>query len=241
MAKPDKMGSLEVDTSWKARRREEDRIKPKAKALMNEGAWKVYVSHEMARADLKKAEKLFARFVKSDTRGALRGEIRGYDAEGGAPTSGDMRDTWALTLVDPKTKVVVDFWQFAPLGDPDQHYDYEMEAAMNWVREEEAGTITHAQALKQMQDLEQADAESTGEEGVEMFLDSLKFEEMFPKYEQWAATHRVPIQEKGLFVRRHMKIWTPRTFKRPVPDRTYWRRGSSKFIEAHQREHPRST
>ena len=235
----DKMGSLEFDTSLKTQWRERDRIKPLADALVNEAGWKVYVSPEMARADLKNAEERFALSVKADTKGRLKGEIRGYDAEGGAPTSGDMRDTWALTLVDPKTKQVVDFWQFAPLGDPDHDWDYEHERATELAAQVEAGTLTREKALKQMTDLMQADAEGIGTSEVETIVDSLRFEEMFPKYERWLAANRSRSVEMPQPSRRPHKVWSPRTFQRPVPVRSYWRKGMRTFVESHKREHPR--
>ncbi len=232
-------GLLEPDTGSKVSGRERARMKSKAQDLLNEG-WTVYVSPEMARADVKAAQDIFARRVKYDTKGVLRGEIRGYDAEGDPPTSGDMRDTWAMTLVDPKTNQVVDYWQFAPLGDPDQNSDYESERATDMAREIEAGTLTEEKARKQMKDLMQSDAENAGSSEVEMILDSLGFAEMFPKYKEWAETHRDRFKNAAsLMPRRPVRQWAPRAFKRPVAVRPYWRRGMKTYVEQHQREHPR--
>jgi hypothetical protein len=237
-------GMLEPDTAWKSRRREEKRIEPKARALMNEAGWKVYVSPEMARADLKRAERLFADNVRHDTHGVLKGEIRGFNAEGSPPLSGDMRDTWALTLVDPKTKEVVDFYHFAPLADPDQNYDHEMEVAMDLARKVESGTMTRADALKRMVTEEQTDAENGASEELDLFLGSLTTDEMFPKYASWERQNSVRVHEANRVANEKRKslarVWQPRTFKRPVAVRTYWRRGASKFIAAHRREHPRA-
>ena len=107
----------------------------------------VYVSGEMYRADLKQVQKDWAEEVKDLTHGRYKGEVRDYDREGEPWTTGDMRDTWSLCLVDPKTDEVVWYQYFLPLADVDGQYEYERELADDVI----SGLRTLAEAKKSAQ------------------------------------------------------------------------------------------
>lgn len=193
---------------------------PTSEEIRDEILNEVYVSPTAARRDVARAQEQFNRYVQNETHGQLVGEIRDVEGFGGGRvtfTTGDMRETWILTVLKPNGDIVSQR-SFLPLADPDSLYSYADDLAQD-VKE---GTFSKEKAQKSLQ--YHADVEMSEE--LESFLDSVGFSELFPEaanLKAQGASYLSP--EKYLVpVRQHTRGRTSITFHTRRKPSKYTRR-----------------
>lgn len=108
----------------------------------------VYVNQETSSKAIAAVKKEWARIVRQEANGRFVGEIRDYDATGEPFDSGDIRDTWTVCLVDPKTHEVVWSEHWVPFATVDEdEYENDGELADEVI----AGRLSLAEAKRASQ------------------------------------------------------------------------------------------